>query len=267
MNPSKLLSGALFAVILSSCSSTKTVLPYFSDISKVKEGSFPSENYLPQLKPDDELLITVSSLNPEATAIYNLPLSNPARKTEIFKTTTPSQQTYVVNEKGDINMPELGTIHVSGRTVDQLQEYLTGLISKDVEDPLVTVSLINFNVSVGGEVKTPKSILVTRNRFSILDALAEAGDLTEYGERSNVLLVREENGERKFIHLDLNSSETLTSPYFYLRQNDYIYVEPNKVRQANSKYNQNNSFKLSVISTIVSATSVIASLVIALTVK
>ena len=106
-----------------------------------------------------------------------------------------------------------------------------------------------------------------RNRYSILDALSDAGDLTEYGERSNVLLVREENGERKFIHLDLNSSETLTSPYFFLKQNDYIYVEPNKVRQANSKYNQNNSFKLTVISTVVSAASVIASLVIALTVK
>lgn len=101
----------------------------------------------------------------------------------------------------------------------------------------------------------------------MLDALADAGDLTEYGERSNVLLVREENGERKFVHLDLNSSDLLTSPYFYLKQNDYIYVEPNEVRQANSKYNQNNSFKLTVVSTIVSAASVIASLVIALTVK
>ena len=103
--------------------------------------------------------------------------------------------------------------------------------------------------------------------MTVLDALAAAGDLTEYGERSNVLIIREENGERKFAHLDLNSSETLTSPYYYLQQNDYVYVAPNKVRQANSKYNQNNAYKLSVTSTIVSAASVIASLVIALTVK
>lgn len=267
MKSSHLLSGIIFAVMLSSCTSTKTVLPYFTDISTVKEGSFQTGEYSPEIKPDDELLITVSSLNPEATAIYNLPLSNPAKRTDMFKTGTPSQQTYMVNANGDINMPELGTVKVAGKTVEQLQEYLTAEISKDVEDPLVTVSLVNFHVVVGGEVKTPKSINVTRSRFSILDALAEAGDLTEYGERSNVLLVREENGERKFVHLDLNSSETLASPYFYLRQNDYIYVEPNKIRQANSKYNQNNSFKLSVISTIVSATSVIASLVIALTVK
>lgn len=254
-------------VAASSCSTSKTVLPYFVDISTVESGSYPLGNYSPQIKDDDELLITVTSLSPEATAIYNLPLSNPAKQTEMFKVSTPSQQTYKVNSEGDITFPELGKLHVAGLTTEQLQQKLTDLIAKDVEDPIVSVSLVNFRVVVAGEVRNPKSILVGRNRFSILDALSEAGDLTEYGERSNVLLVREENGERKFVHLDLNSSETLDSPYFYLKQNDYIYVEPNKVRQANSKYNQNNSFKLTVISTIVSAASVIASLVIALTVK
>lgn len=258
---------AAVAGMMASCSSSKTVLPYFTDISKVEQGVFETGEYAPEIKPDDELMITVTSLNPEATGIYNLPLSNPAKQSELFKNSTPSQQTYMVNTEGDINFPVLGKIHVAGMTVDALQAELTKRIAEDVEDPIVTVALANFRVVVAGEVKEPKSITVTRNRYSVLDALADAGDLTEYGERSNVLLVREENGERKFVHLDLNSSETLTSPYFYLRQNDYIYVEPNKVRQANSKYNQNNAFKLTVISTVVSATSVIASLVIALTVK
>lgn len=136
-----------------------------------------------------------------------------------------------------------------------------------MQDPQVYVQLVNFVVNVAGEVKNPGQIPVKRNRMTILDALSAAGDLTEYGERSNVLIIREENGERKFAHLDLNSSDLLTSPYYYLQQNDYIYVEPNKIREANSKYNQNNSYKLSLTSTIVSAASVIASLVIALTVK
>lgn len=257
----------LIGAAATSCSTSKTVLPYFTDISTVASGSFATGKYSPEIKPDDELLITVTSLNPEATAIYNLPLSNPATQSELFSVSTPSQQSFMVNSEGDINFPVLGKLHVEGMTTEQLQKKLTDLISKDVEDPVVTVAFLNFTVSVGGEVKTPKVIKVGRNRFSILDALAEAGDLTEYGERSNVLLVREENGERKFIHFDLNSSETLTSPYFYLQQNDYIYVEPNKVRQANSKYNQNNSFKLTVVSTVVSAASVIASLIIALTIK
>jgi polysaccharide export outer membrane protein len=98
----------------------------------------------------------------------------------------------------------------------------------------------------------------------VLDALTAAGDLTEYGERTNVLIIREENGKRTAHRLDLTSSDVLTSPYFYLQQNDYVYVTPNKIRQDNSKYNQNNAFKLSVTSTIVSGCSVIASLIIAL---
>lgn len=256
-----------FGAAVTSCSTTKTVLPYFTDISSVTSGSFEAGDYSPTIKPDDELLITVSSINPEATAIYNLPLSNPAKQTEMFRVSTPSQQTYKVDSEGDINFPVLGKIHVAGLTTEELQHKLTELIGKDVEDPLVSVSLVNFRVVVAGEVHAPRAINVGRSRFSILDAISEAGDLTVYGERSNVLLIREENGERKFVRLDLNSSETLNSPYFYLQQNDYIYVEPNKIRQANSKYNQNNSFKLTVISTIVSAASVIASLVIALTLK
>lgn len=267
MNLRHIIMSAAVAAMFASCSSSRTVLPYFTDISEVSEGSFAVADYAPEIKPDDELLITVSSVTPEATAIYNLPLSNPATSTELFKTSTPQQQTYIVDTKGDITFPVLGRLHVAGMTIEQLQEDLTRRISADVEDPHVMVAMTNFRVVVAGEVKEPHSIAVTRNRYSILDALSDAGDLTEYGERSNVLLVREENGQRKFVHLDLNSSDLLASPYFYLRQNDYIYVEPNKVRQANSKYNQNNAFKLTVISTIVSATSVIASLVIALTVK
>lgn len=103
--------------------------------------------------------------------------------------------------------------------------------------------------------------------MSVLDALALAGDITEYGERSNVLVIREENGKRTYAHLNLNSAESLNSPYFYLKQNDYVYVTPNKIKQSNSQYNTNNSYKLSVISTIVSASSVVASLIIALVVK
>ncbi|MDE5750479.1 MAG: SLBB domain-containing protein, partial [Duncaniella sp.] len=132
----------------------------------------------------------------------------------------------------------------------------------------VTVNLMNFTVNVAGEVKEPGRIHVDGNRITILDALTAAGDLTEFGERSRVLVIREQpDGTRQFAHLDLNSSKIVESPYYYLQQNDYVYVEPNKIRQQNSKYNQNSAFKLQVVSTIVSVASVIASLVIALAVK
>lgn len=267
MKHCSLIIAVIAMFIMTSCSSSKTVLPYFTDITTVPEGATSIGEYAPDIKPDDELFISVNSTSPGATAHYNLPASNPALNSDLTMSTTPRQQTYIVDSKGDINFPVLGTMHVAGMTTEELQAKLTEEISKTVVDPLVRVQLMNFQVVVAGEVTTPKTINVTRSRFSILDALSAAGDLTPYGERSNILLVREENGERKFVHLNLNSSDLLKSPYFYLQQNDYIYVEPNKIRQANSKYNQDNAYKLSLTSTIVSAASVIASLVIALTVK
>ena len=262
-----LLTGCLLALIMGSCSSSKSSLPYFMDISTIKAGTLPQGDYMSKIKPDDELFISVNSLNPEATAAYNLGMANPSTKEQFPMAQTPSQRTYIVSTDGDIDFPQLGRLHVAGLTTEQLADELVKRISADVQDPQVYVQLVNFVVNVAGEVKNPGQIPVKRNRMTILDALSAAGDLTEYGERSNVLIIREENGERKFAHLDLNSSDLLTSPYYYLQQNDYIYVEPNKIREANSKYNQNNSYKLSLTSTIVSAASVIASLVIALTVK
>lgn len=257
----------LGAITLASCSSNKTVLPYFTDISQIKEGVIETGEYSTLIKPDDELLITISSSYPSATARYNLPLTNPATREDMMLATTPKQQTYVVDSKGDILMPTIGKLHVEGMTTEALQKEITDIVQKDVADAVVRVQLINFQVIVAGEVARPSTIRVNRNRFSILDALSAAGDLTPYGERSNILIIREEDGNRTFAHLDLNSSDILTSPYFYLKQNDYIYVEPNEIRQANSRYNQDNAYKLTVISTVVSAASVIASLVIALTIK
>ena len=172
-----------------------------------------------------------------------------------------------MDKAGDIDFPIIGKVKVQGLTTQQIKDKLVELISKDVDDPIVRVELMNFRVNVLGEVQRPGAVSVKRERYSVLDALADAGDLTEFGERSNVLLIREENGVKIYHRLNLNEASVLSSPYFYMQQNDVIYVEPNEIRKDNSKYNQNNAFKLSVISTIVSACSVIASLVIALTVK
>ncbi len=241
----------LVAACMASCSTSKSTLPYFMDLDTEKEGTLPLADYTPKIKPDDQIQINITSEYREAAEQYNVPFGN----------------TYVVNKAGDINLPHLGTMHVVGMTLPELRDKIYAEVSKDIKDPVVDVRFSRFSVTVGGEVKEPQIVYFSGNRLSVLDALVAAGDITEYGERGNVLVIREENGERKYAHLDLNSSETLTSPYYYLQQNDYVYVSPNEIRQANSKYNQNNSYKLSVISTIVSASSVIASLIIALTVK
>lgn len=269
MKVKKILLIAAATALLTACSSgPKSPLPYFEDV-QITEGQVVTENptFTPTIVPDDELYISVMSLNMGATAAYNLPIGNPSRNAALGQTTQPQQQTYLVDAQGDIEMPILGKVHVAGLTTDQLQAKLTKLISADVEDPTVTVRLINFKVNVAGEVKVPGPQQVGTERYSILDALTAAGDMTEWGERDNVLLIREENGQRVAHRLNLNSVDLLNSPYFYLRQNDYVYVTPNRIRQENSKYNTNNAFKVTVVSTIVSGVSVITSLVIALAIK
>lgn len=255
---------------LISCTGAKQTLPYFENLKDVNSGKLGHSDFNIRIVPDDELLITVNSENPEATYQYNLPLTNPGGTTisENIKNVSTQQQiqTYIVNKQGDITFPILGKIHVEGMTMDDLAEYLTKRISQDVNNPIVRVSMANFKVNVLGEVKEPQTILVKSERFSVLDALAGAGDMTEYGLRDNVIVIRElPGGEKEFRRLNLQDASVVTDPYFYLQQNDVVYVEPNSIRKSNSKYNQNNSFKLSVISTIVSAISVIASLTIALT--
>lgn len=228
--------------------------------------------------PDDQLLISVTAPDQEAAMPYNN-LYQPVAVTDFNQTRAVTSssltrrnqnlvyQPYVVSADGFINFPRLGKIHVAGMTLSQVGRYIEEKVAEKIIDPMVTVELVNFHVAVMGEVAQPGARLVNRERYSILDALADAGDMTPYGERSNVLLIREENGERTYHRLNLNSADLLESPYFYLKQNDVVYVEPNKIRQANSKVDQDKQFKLSMTSVIVSAASVIASLVIALFIK
>lgn len=253
------------ALFLASCSSNRTPLTYFEDIDTT--ASTPITDFRVKVEPGDELFISVNSEYPDVTARYNVAQVNPATAKTTLLSGQPQNQTYIVDSQGDITMPVLGRVHVAGLNTEQIQQNLTERIARDVKNPLVKVSLVNFTIDVAGEVLRPGRIPVNADRYSILDAITEAGDLTPYGKRDNVLLIREENGVRKSVRLNLNDAATLSSPYFFLKQNDYIYIEPSEVRKDNAEYNQNNSFKLSVVSTIVSGCSVIASLIIALSVK
>ncbi|MBD5256109.1 MAG: polysaccharide export protein [Bacteroides sp.] len=255
-------------IVASSCSSHKSHLTYLSGLPEAKEGKLNSTEYSIKIVPEDELEIVVTSTVPAATAEYNIPASNAqysAGQNSIISTS--EQQKYIVNKNGDIDFPVLGTIHVAGMSTTELKNYLTSRIEENVTDPKVKVRLINFKVNVMGEVRTPRTIDVKSERFSIFDALASAGDMTEYGRRDNVTVIRETPDGLVYHRLDLTNPDVIASPYYYLQQNDVVIVDPNSVRESNARYNTNNSYKLSVISTIVSAVSVIASLVIALAVR
>ena len=149
----------------------------------------------------------------------------------------------------------------------ELANYLQTKISAYAKSPLVTVQILNFKISVLGEVNSPGTRQVNNERISILDAIGMAGDLTIYGERKNILLIRDNNGKKEFHRFDLTATDLLESPYFYLQQNDIVYVEPNKARRGNDKYSQSDHFKVSVVSTIIGVISVFVSLAIALLVK
>lgn len=250
--------------IASGCSSSKHSLTYFEQLKKLPDGEMPVT--IPQLRivPDDALLITVNTEVPDASAPYNVPLFNPQARADNSYNTTASLPSYIVDSNGDIEMPVIGTVHAAGLTTGELAADIRSRVAENLTDPYVRVELLSFSVHVLGEVTKPQSIKVGKERFSILEALAAAGDLTPYGDRSTVLLIRQEDGVNRYHHLNLNDAALLSSPYFYLRQNDVIVVEPNNIRKANARYNQDNSYKLSVISTIVSASSVVASLAITL---
>lgn len=199
-----------------------------------------------------------------ASAQFNLPYINPAGPGTTSANSTPQLQTYKVYPNGNIDFPVLGPIHVAGMTTTELRDYLTQRISEYVKNPIVTVSLSGYRISVMGEVNNPHVITTASDRYSILDALAACGDMSAYGRRDNVLVLRRTaDNQFEYGRLDLHSSDITKSPYFWLKNNDIIIVDPNSIKQSNSKIDQSHTYRLSVISTILGIVSVAASVVIA----
>jgi polysaccharide export outer membrane protein len=187
------------------------------------------------IEKNDLLSIVVNSLNPEAARIFNLPNQSEVQTTtETGGTLRPAG--YLVANDGTIRFPMLGSINAAGLTKSQLQENIRrGLVERKLLlDPVIDVRMLNFKVTVLGEVTRPTVITVANEKITLLEALGLAGDITIFGKRSNVLVIRE-NGERKVTQrIDLNSNELLSSPYYYLQSNDVVYVQPNKARVASA---------------------------------
>lgn len=187
------------------------------------------------LQKNDFISISISSLSAEASAIFNpIAGTGPDAKTSITSAKNAQYVGYLVNNDGLIQIPLLGNIMVAGLTKKQLKEYLTKTIleKKLLVDPIVDIRLLNFEVTILGEVATPTVITVPNEKISLVKALGMAGDITIYGKKDNVLLIREEDGVRRTRHINLNSSDFLSSEYYYLRPNDVVYVEPNKAKVA-----------------------------------
>lgn len=208
--------------IASSCATSKDIL-YFQDIDKVKLEKLTSE-YQAVIKKDDRLTIVVTGPDKTVTAPYNLTLGELGTTGGSYANPEQSTLGYLVDSEGNIAFPILGTIHVEGMTRGELERYLTKEIGKDVKDPIVYVAFRNYKISVLGEVKTPGTYTMDSEKVNILQALSLAGDLTLNARRDGILLLREENGRTVHYEVNLKDSHTLDSPYFFLQQNDVIYV-------------------------------------------
>ena len=248
-------------VLLSSCRSTKNVA--YLQNSDYVDPSRSEYLYDARIMPKDVLTITVSTVNPEAAAPFNL-LVRPTlnnNQSSVSSTGGGSLQTYLVDNKGCIEFPVLGTLEVGGLTKslcekmihDKIMPYLNAS-----ENPVVTVRMSNYKISVLGEVNRPGMFVVGNEKINILEALAQAGDLTIYGVRNNVKLIRDNETGRNEIHtLNLNDADIISSPYYYLQQNDIVYVEPNKVKARNSSIGQSTSLWLTSTSILISLSSLL----------
>jgi len=230
----KIISLALVVIYGSSCVDTRKST-YFRDAEEATISTRFEDTVSPVIQKNDILSVIITSLNSEASSIFNISTNTNSS----LVTNNGSGQVgsgYLVNSDGNIQLPILGYIPVAGRTTKDVKESITAILleKKLLIDPIVTIHHLNYEVTVIGEVGKPSVINVPSEKISLLKALGLAGDITIYGRKENVLLIREINGKRKVKRLDLNSPDFLTSPYYYLQPNDVVYVEANKNKIASA---------------------------------
>jgi len=253
------LTAAVIAVLMTSCSSTKNVA-YFqnSDFLDPEQSRFL---YDARIMPKDVLTITVSTVNPDAAIPFNLTVPTPFNQNTRNSYAQAMLQNYLVDNEGYIDYPIIGHIEVGGLTKSACEKLIHDKIVPYMnanENPIVTVRMANYKISVLGEVGRPGMYTVGNEKINILEALAQAGDLTIYGVRDRVKLIREDASGKKEIHtINLNDANLVSSPYYYLQQNDIVYVEPNKVKAQNSNIGQMTTLWFSATSILISLTSLL----------
>ena len=222
-----------FLVVAVGCKTSKQ-LAYFQDLSDTSHvqvvNQYPFEAL--RLMGDDQVQITISSTSPEASQYFNLMAATPVTSVAGANVAMPTQSflnVYTVSPKGEITLPVLGDIRVVGLTTEDLKKKVTSSLQTYLKDAVVSVRLVNFKVTVIGEVTRPITVPVNGERINVLEAIGAAGDMTVFGKRMNVKVVRRNaDGNLDIAHLNFNNSSALKSPYFQLKQNDVVYVEPSK---------------------------------------
>lgn len=252
----------LGALLLASCATNKRaayIQQVQTDIPTAIE-----QDYQIRIKPLDRLTVTINSKDPELAAPFNAASSyNSLNGLSSYSSSSNGNlQILTVDKEGKIQLPIIGEIDCDGLTRNELAKKIENTIRENgmVHDPIVIIQFADVKFSVLGEVARPGQFSITKDRISLFDALAMAGDLTIYGQRENVALIREENGMRTVHYFDLKNPDILTSPYFYLQQDDVVYVTPNKYKAQAGEINQNRSFYISLVSVAVSVATLLVTI-------
>ena len=236
------LAAAVATAFVSCNPETYKKINYLQDIEENTSMSMTVNKGI-IIQPQDQLSIIVTSRDPKMAVPFNLSVSTFYTGSELSSSAGASQRItgYIVDNSGDINFPSLGEVHVSGLNRWELQDLIRDKLSDSglLKDAVVTVEFLNFKISVLGEVTSPGTYTVTGDKITILQALALARDLTIYGQRENVRVIREQNGQRQIYVLNLTDSDIFSSPAYYLQQNDVVYVTPSKVRAGQGEINEN----------------------------
>jgi polysaccharide export outer membrane protein len=252
-------------VILSSCANEKKLV-YFQDPTNRQDTVLIAPQYVPKIQTGDILSIYVNSLSPEASSFFN-PYSagasasstvsasggtgtgNGAPSQALTQTSSPG---YLVDPAGDIELPLLGSIKVSNLTTSQVRDTLKTLLKTYLKEPTILVRFLNFKISILGEVARPNVYNIPNEMITLPEALSIAGDMTPFGRRDSVLIIRETNGKKEFGVVNLNKRDLFSSPYYYLHSNDLVYVKPSKIRiEQASKTTQYIAVAASLLSLIV----------------
>ena len=256
----KLLLGVL--LLLTSCTSYQKI-PYLQDFETVNATEEVTAMYDAHIRPKDLLTITVNTTDPEAAAPFNLTVQSAANSNLTqWVTQQAALQQYLVDNQGNIDFPVLGELHLGGLSMNEAESMIREKLQPFLkETPIVTVRMVNYKISVLGEVAKPGTFIINNEKVNVLEALAMAGDMTIWGLRDNVKLVREEeNGKRNIVVLDLNRADIVKSPYYHLQQNDILYVSPNKTKAKNSDTGQSTSLWVSATSILVSIASLLVTI-------
>lgn len=248
----KTSSYLLLLLMLFSCTSGKDIV-YYQNIDEVNTPKDNSISYEVKIQPDDLLMIIVSAEDPEIAVPFNLTSINIANAANPeMAIGRQIMQSYLVDKNGNIEFPILGKLKIGGLTRTQVLELLKEKIGVYIKNPIINIRITNFKVALQGEVTAPGTYNIASERVTLIEALSLARDLTIYGKRNNILVIRESNGVKSYNRVDVTKADFINSPFYYLAQNDVVYVEPNKTKVNAAAVGPNTSVIISAISILIS---------------